>query len=331
MTIDAPNDPMPGSTRWWIPGPGDDESLRSIIERADRLYGGDRDGLRRRLWPRATSSLSGEVGLDSLNARDLCVLARTIGVAPRSLYSHRLPDHPMLLLERERRAYCPACWQEDLKADRPTTFRRSWAGVFTLNCSAHGLPLHWASPLTELGTGSVPSVPKEPSSPEGKRILRFIENFARLLDDALGGHTTWPKLWRGDPLTVRALLMRTVVNLGCMLEHPPFASVSTAPDLAPFIGKPNRRVAPLQESPWEHVRALGPPAWRRAALWMTTLYVLPAPKLGYRPEGLPAEAFAALDAQWNGLPNERRQLRRVQRYRTALRGMSRPFPVGREG
>jgi len=331
MTSDASKDQISHSTRWWIPGPGDDESLRSIIERADRLYGGEGEGLRRHLWPRATSLPSAETGLDALNARGLCVLGRTIGVAPRSLYPHRLPDHPLLLIERERRAYCPACWHEDLKAGRPTTFRRAWAGVFTLNCSTHGLPLHWASPLIKFGTESATSVPKEPSSPEGKRILRFIEIFARLLEGALRGSTTWPRLWRGDPFTVRALLMRAVVNLGCMPEHPPFASVAAAPDLAAFVGKPNRRVNPLQESPWEHVRALGPPAWRRAALWMTTRYVLPAPKPGFRPEGLPAEAFAALDAQWNALPEEYRQLRRVQRYRTALRSMCRPFPVGRDG
>jgi hypothetical protein len=317
--------------RWWIASPCEDESLRSIVERAQRLYGGEADGLRDRLKVRATARDASESQLDVLSARELCLFARTIGVPASSLFPHRLPDHPLLLKETQRRAFCPMCWHEDLTAGLPTTFRRAWAGVFTLNCSTHGLPLHWASPLMEFDAESARSVPKAPSSPQGRRVLRFIEIFARLLEDALRGQAAWPALWRGDPYTVRALLMRTVVNLGCVLEHPPFASVSAAPDLAAFIGRPNHRIAPLQESPWEHVRALGPPAWRRAALWMTTRYVLPAPKPGYRPEGLPVEAFAALDAQWNALPEGYRQLRRARRYRTALRSMCRPFPAGRGG
>ena len=324
MTSESLEGLVSTSTRWWIPGPGADESLRSIVERADRMYGHDQDGLRRHLWPRATLFAAAEAGLDALNARDLCALARAIGVPPRSLFLHRLPDHPLLLLERERRAYCPACWREDLAAGRPVAFRRAWASFFSLNCAVHGVPLHWASPMNNFSGESGTSPPNEPSTARGKRTLRFIEIFGKLLEDALCGRTTWPKLWRGDALSARAMLMRSVVNLGCAPEHPPIANITTTTDLGPFIGKPLRRIAPLQDCPWDQVRALGRPAWRRGALWITARAVMPAANPDYLPEGFVDAAFSAIDAQWDVLPKGR-QLRRVRRYRAALRGMCKPF------
>jgi TniQ len=322
----APNDV---AVRWWIPGSGDDESLRSIVERAERLYGGEGDAFRRRLWPRATRLPDEVSSLDMLSARELCELARMIGVRPRTLFAHRLEDTPMLLKPSERRAYCPACWMDERNAGRPPVFQRAWAGVFALRCEVHDLPLHWSSP--HLGTDAAVVTPTHPQSAEGVRILRFIETFARHMEQSLRGQATWPREWRGDAYTARGLLMRCVVNLGCMLEHPPFASVAAPPDLSVFIKPPARRVEPLREAPWDLVRALGPPAWRRAALWMVSRYVIPAPKPGYLPEGLPAEAFAALDAQWEGLPPSFRGLRRTRRYREALKASCRPYPVGRDG
>jgi hypothetical protein len=313
--------------RWWITGPGEDESLRSVVERADRLYGGEADELRRRLWPRATSSAESMLELDMLSPRELCVLARRIGVTPRSLYSHRLPDHPMLLMETQRRAFCPTCWHEARRANRPSTFRRAWAGVFTLNCSKHGLPLHWASPpVARTGCiGTVYSGP--PRTARGRRILMLIEHFAQTMERALRDHSAWPNEWLGNPYAARALLMRCVVNLGRMLEHPPFASVAGPPELASFVATPRQRVEPLQESPWKSIRALGPPAWRRAAFWMTARYVMPSLKDDELPERLPADAFAALDAQWADQSDHRLQ-RRVQNYRAALRTMCLPFRIG---
>ena len=315
--------------RWWIHGPTHDETLHSITERAWRCYGSDGHTMRRRVWPRATTLPGDDVGLDGLSAREICVLARAVGVSPRELYGHRLPDHPLLLQEDQRRAYCPSCWREDGNVGHPPSFRRAWMGVFTLNCPLHGLPLHWSSPATEAGKKAIDTVPTQPQSAHGRRILKFIEHFAYVMEQSLATRAVWPEGWRGDAYAARALLMRCVVNLGRMIEHPPFVCVTGTPDLAPFVNTPRRRVAPLQESPWEIVRAMGPPSWRRAALWMVSKYVIPHRSPSYRPEGLPLEAFAALDEQWNN-STEHRDLRRVQQYRHALRTMCRPFPVGWE-
>jgi len=315
--------------RWWITGPGPDESLRSVVERADQKYGGEREGLRQELVPWATPLDVTASGLDALTARELQHLARTIGVAPRALFAHRLPDHPMLLLATERRAFCPACWQSDRLVGRPTTFRRAWTGVFCLSCPTHGLPLQWA----ELGQREMAEramdAARLPTSRRGCRVLALIEMFARTLEEGLQGRGKWPCSWRGSAVSARALLMRSVVNLGRLLEHPPFVNVTPLPDLAHWIAPPRRRIDPLQSSPWDAVRALGPPAWRRAAFWMTARYVIPNLSWDERPDGLPIDAFSALDAQWDSQPETSRELRRTRRYQAALHGMCEVFPIRR--
>lgn len=320
----------PKGERWWIHGPTHDETLHSITERAWRCYGADGHTLRRRVWPRATSLPGEEAGLDGLSAKEVCVLARAVGVAPRELFKHRLIDHPMLLKEDQRRAYCPSCWHEDERAGQPPSFRRAWMGVFTLDCSVHRRPLHWASRLIASGEPQVSRMPIWPSTSEGRALLRTISHFANVLRDSLEGKAAWPRGWRGDAYAARALLMRAVTNLGRIPEHPPFVSIGYPAELAPFVGVPARRVEPIQGAPWEYVRALGPPDWRRAAFWITARYVIPVPRKPPKPDGLPVEPFAALDAQWEA-PFLVRELKRVQRYRHALRGMTRIFAVGRDG
>lgn len=316
--------------RWFIHGPTDDETLHSITERAWRCYGAEGHTLRRRVWPRATALPGEDTGLDGLSAREVCVLARAVGVPSRELFKHRLLDHPMLLQENQRRAYCPACWHADAKAWHPPSFRRAWMGVFTLDCPIHKRPLHWASTQVASGKPLVCRMPVWPRTPEARRLLQAITQFARIMQDCLEGRAKWPATWQGDAYAARALLMRAVVNLGRIPEHPPFVNIGHPADLSSFVGVPARREEPLRGSPWEHVRALGPPAWRRAAFWITARYVLPVPGRLPRPESLPVEPFAALDAQWE-LPFVVKELRRVQRYRLALRGMTRVFAVGRDG
>jgi len=321
---------QPQGERWWIHGPTNDETLHSVTERAWRCYGADGHTLRRRVWPRATVLPGEEVGLDGLSAKEVCALARAIGVPPRELFKHRLPDHPMLLQEDQRRAYCPSCWQEDARAGHPPSFRRAWTGVFTLNCSNHGRPLHWASTQIALDALQVNRMPAWPSTPKGRSLLRTISRFALIMQDSLEGRTAWPAKWRGDAYMARALLMRAVVNLGRVPEHPPFASIGCPPELSSFIGTPPWREKPLQVCPWERVRALGPPSWRRAALWITACYVISSPGRPPWPEGLPFEPFAALDAQWND-PFVVKELQRVQRYRRALQGITRAFTKSQNG
>lgn len=312
---------MAGPIRWWIPGPGRDESLHSIVERAERLYGRQSDQLRQRLRRRPIPLTKTTEGLDALSARDLCLMARLIGVPPRSLFAHRMPDQPWLLCELERRAYCPYCWRDDRRAGRPRTFRRAWAGVFTLSCALHGVPLHWASPT--ISHDVLERVSKQPRRTTSKHILCLIDQLASVMSATLRGERTWPKSWRGDAWGARALLMRAVVNLGCAVEHPPFVNVKAAPDLAAFINTPQRRIEPLRESPWEAVRALGPPAWRRSALWVVACHVMPEMSLACRQEGWSANTFEVFDAPWMNWPSELRTLRRTRRYGAALRKMCR--------
>jgi len=316
--------------RWWIQGPTHDETLHSITERAWRCYGAEGHVLRRRVWPRATAIPGDDVGLDGLPARELCILARAVGAAPRELFNHRLPDHPMLLQEDQRRVFCPSCWSNDAKAGQPPSFRRSWMGVFTLNCSVHGRPLHWAPNLIASGKIRMSIQPAWPRRAEDRDLVQFITRFALILQKGLEGHAPWPNTWHGDACSARALLMRVAVNLGRVREYVPFTSIGHPAELSTFIGVPARPVEPVQTSPWECVRALGPPEWRRAALWMTAFYVISRPQRLRRPPGLPAEPFAALDAQWDdGLFI--REGRRTQRYRKALLGMTRAFPIGLKG
>lgn len=60
---------------------------------------------------------------------------------------------------------------------------------------------------------------------------------------------------------------------------------------------------------------------------MTAFYVMPKSRTSLRPGGLPVQPFAALDSQWD-VGVEVKDLRRVGRYRNALRNMTRTFAVG---
>jgi hypothetical protein len=322
MSHDFTNHP-----RWWITGPEPDESLRSLIERAVNLYGSEGNDYRPHLSRHATPYGVSLDGLDTLSVHDVLAVARTVGVRPRDLFMHRLTDHPALLEEHERRAFCPRCWQNDMHQGRPPTFRRAWSGIFTLQCAIHAVPLHWAP---NLPAGEVPlSILRlTPATKVGKETLTLIHGFARRLGDALYDHAPWPPSWRGSAFSARALLMRSTTNLGCLPEHLPLSSISADPDLREFVGVPLHRNDPLQASPWEGVRRLGPPAWRRAAFWMVAWYVIPQLAMTFRPPGLPIAPFEAIDDQWSVQP-PRRDMRRLQKYRRALIDMSRVFPVSR--
>src|SRR3546814_13343948 len=45
------------------------------------------------------------------------------------------------LAQRQRRAYCPTCFQEDLAAGRTPYFRNDWIPVLVTACWRHGTPL----------------------------------------------------------------------------------------------------------------------------------------------------------------------------------------------
>lgn len=110
-TVEQNVEPIPESTaftdRWWLAAPGHDESLRSLVERADRLYG--KPPPEGYAW-QSNPYGEGAQHLDAPTSRDLTRLARMLGTSPRHLYAHCLEDGPHLLEMIERRAYCPLCF-----------------------------------------------------------------------------------------------------------------------------------------------------------------------------------------------------------------------------
>lgn len=56
----------------------------------------------------------------------------------------------------------------------------------------------------------------------------------------------------------------------------------------------------MSMSPWESVRRVGRPAWRRAALWLTAWQVIPHLPLRLRPTTVPEEYLTDIDTWWIG-------------------------------
>lgn len=285
--------------RWWLAAPGHDESLRSLVERADRLYG--KPPSEGYVWQNRTSG-EGAQHLDAPTSLELARLARMLGVNPRYLHAHRLEDGPHLLEMSERRAYCPQCFKEDNAAGRPRIFRRAWARVMAVSCSEHGLPLHWAEPrlAAEVNFGVDPS--PFVLAKEDLEVLRLIDRFARTLEACLWGHGIWPGGWRGTAHAARALLIRCLCNLFWQPRSLPIAQLWISSSLQSAISFPLRSMPPLCGVPWESVRRIGRPSWRRAALWLVAAQVVPGLPEQWRPETIPAAYLAAVDQWWDDFP-----------------------------
>lgn len=324
-------EPLPESRaftdRWWLAAPGHDESLRSLVERADRLYGKPpEEGY---AWQ---SRPSGEKPshLDAPTSRELIRLARMLGTSSCRLRAHCLEDGPHLLDVNERRAFCPRCLREDRSAGRPRAFRRAWARVLVVSCAEHDMPLHWAEPRLAAQV----NFDLEPTPPElaetDWEVLRFIDAFARTLGACLWGDASWPKKWRGDPHAARALLIRCLTNLCWQRASLPIAQLWIPASLTEVVGFPSRRVAPLHGSPWDAVRRIGRPAWRRAALWLVADQVIPGLPARCRPETIPVAYLAATDRWWDDFPPSP-HTQKLRHVHASLRRLCAPFPVDRMG
>jgi hypothetical protein len=309
--------------RWWLATPGNDESLRSLVERADRLYGKPpQEGYAWQSRPYEEESNR----LDAPTSRELVRLARMLGTSPRHLHSHCLEDGPHLLETSERRAYCPRCLQEDRAAGRPRTFRRTWARVLVVSCAEHGTPLHWAEPRLAAAV----NFDLEPSLPalaeKDWEVVRLIDTFAQTLEACLWGDASWPTEWRGSPHAARALLIRCLNNLSYQRASPPVAQLWVPSSLISLIGFSSRRLPPLSGVPWEAVRRVGRPAWRRAALWLVAAQVIPGIPERNQPETIPTAYLAATDQWWEDFsPSPHTQ--KLRRVHAALRGLCAPFPI----
>lgn len=290
-------DPFP--YRWWITAPGEDETLRSLVERADRVYDPPPDGTY--VWQESDCHVT-PTSLDAPTARELRRLARMLGVRATKLHAHRLEDHPRLLQPAERRAYCRECVRADRAAGQPRTFRRAWARVFVLSCPKHGTPLQWAEPRLAAITDHELVGTLEPPSADVIDILRLIDTFACTLEDCLWRGDPWPTIWRGNPYAARALLIRCLCNLTAVAAVPATAFLSIMPALERFIGCPKGPIAPLRGACWETFRGVGRPAWRRASIWMTAWQVIPDLPSRLRPTTIPEAYFADENQWWKELP-----------------------------
>jgi hypothetical protein len=309
--------------RWWLAAPGPDESIRSLVERADRLYGKPpQNGY---AWQ---DGGGGEASsqLDEPTSRELARLARMLGTSPRDLLSHRMKDGPHLLDLSERRAYCPQCVQEDRVAGRPRSFRRAWARVLVLSCADHSMPLHWAEPrlATEVNFGLEPSLPI--LAEEDREILRLIDTLAQTLEACLWRGASWPAGWRGSPHAARALLIRCLCNLAWERALPPVAQLWVPASLTSLIGFPQRHMAPLYGVPWEAVRRVGRPAWRRAGLWLVAGQVIPDIPKRCQPLTIPTAYLAATDRWWDEFPPSP-HTQKLRRVHASLRRFCAPFPI----
>jgi len=315
------------NVRWWVAGPGEDESLRSMVERVERLYGGERDGFPTWQQDSDTSTYASASRMDAPSIKRLLELARLLGVSPATLHTHRMLDGPYLLHKMQRRAYCPACWLSDESTGRPRAFRRAWAGVFALNCAKHGTPLQWAEPRLSESITAPLNLPALPSGHRDQKVLQLIEDFARALDASLTRNAAWPLSWRGNAHSTRALLIRCVANLGWERGYAPVSSLSPPLSIRAFVCPPRGASEPLvSQRPWESVRALGRPAWRRAALWIAAWYVIPDLPDECRPDSIPMAPFADVDEQWSEIGTPR-NLRKRRHMHALLRAMCCSFPV----
>ncbi|MCF7221598.1 TniQ family protein [Marilutibacter chinensis] len=121
------------------PYPG--ESMSSFLSRAAQFYAMPASTLLKEL-------LTGK-NWSKLERRD-------VDLEPSSMLEQRLSEAvsnwtaPLIahqgfmewtLAQRQRHAYCPVCFQEDLVAGRTPYFRNDWIPVFVTTCWKHGTPL----------------------------------------------------------------------------------------------------------------------------------------------------------------------------------------------
>lgn len=124
-----------------VDSPYTGESMSSFVSRASQFYAMPVPALLKQL-------LAGQSG-SSRPCRD-------IDLEPPPMLEQRLSEavanwrSPLAehqgfrnwtLVQRQRCAYCPICFQEDLAAGRTPYFRNDWIPVFVTTCWVHGTPL----------------------------------------------------------------------------------------------------------------------------------------------------------------------------------------------
>ena len=258
-------------TRWWIPQPGQDESLRSVLGRAAALYECTPD----ELWASLNQDDSGSSGdIDSPSCTALLRVAKALGTRAVGLLPHRFADVPWHLTPRARRSFCPSCWNEDLRLGRPRTLKRAWNHVLRTRCPIHGLPLNLA-PETWAMTTTRYEHPVPTFTPEEQGTLDLIESFGVALEQSLYFGTPWPEGWRGTPQAARSLVASLCVNMNSERDFPPIRNVMATSALSAVISTPRHTQEPFRGHAWETFRAIANPGIRRAALWVAAWRLVP--------------------------------------------------------
>lgn len=297
--------------RWTIPGPGPDESVASIIERADRYYNGKLLGLGRVLDARPSSAGKGDdIAPLSLSMTDVWSVAKRIDVPAGKLFAHRVPLGPEWLDPLQRRAFCAGCWAEDDRRGRPRAFRRTWAGIWCLSCPVHGMPLSWCygDPQLESLGGALAFWARDSTN---LQLIAFLDQLERLMILC----ATRPRFKASVRLMVAVLSSNWAPFPGpTLLEGMQFASVSEY-----WLVPLRRRNSPALRSPNDALLRLGHPGARRAVLGVLAMGL--EPRIGpLLPMGLPYRPFEAWDATWQHISP--RYARRQRRFYYHLRAVA---------
>ena len=261
---------LESSSRWWIAPPGEDESLRSVLDRAADLY--DCNPLD--LWidlhqdPDATLDR-----VDDPGARSLARMAKAMACPGRKLGEHSLPPGPSLLLPSARHQYCPVCLQEDLAAGRPFNRRRAWARVLRTRCAIHQYPLLADPDDSHDPLGLGPNCDTRLTVAD-QEILDLIDRFAIALELSLFEQAKWPIGWRGNAFSARDRLLRAACNTR-VRTYSPRSSTSNSGALYAYVHGPRHLMDPAEPLTWDMFRAMEDPAHRRAALWVAAWQLVP--------------------------------------------------------
>ncbi|WP_084621510.1 TniQ family protein [Luteibacter yeojuensis] len=298
-----------GVERWTIPGPGPDESLESVIERADRYYQGWLTGLGRRLDVRPATSGAGEGSAAApASTADIRALASRLDVPAVKLLGHRLSGGPEHLEPHQRRAFCACCWAADDRLGRPRAFRRAWANIWCLTCPVHGMPLSWchAAPGLESPEEIIARWGIDRDDPAVTAQLSAVQCLLDLC-------ATRPRFRR------EVQLMAAVVSDNwAPIASPSLMEGFQRPGALARWLVPVRRRGPALRSPLDALKRLGHPGARRAAMAAVATSLTPStgPSL---PHGLPYRPFEVWDMQWQqASPHYARRQRRFYAYLRTL-------------
>lgn len=281
-------------TRWWIPPPGPDESLRSTLNRAAALYRCDPE----ELWDSLNHDDPRPSPIDAPSCAALRRMAIALGTSAASLYAHRETDCPWRMPPELRLNYCPICWNHDIAVGGQVRMQRSWSHVLRTTCPAHKFPL--MSAPHDWAKKNYRTYANTNLSPEDWRILDLIERFGSALEQSLFFRSPWPKGWSGTPYAARSFLILVNFSRHSFRDFPLTHYVWSSGALKTIVHGPRNKQDPCKRLSWDAFRWLADSAHRRAALWLAAWEFVP---------GLPMD----LEPIWRAPPSG------IGRYRHLLR------------